>query len=304
MDTSRESVLIIGSDSMIGRALIRDLMENGQHVIGTTRRRKRVNDHNLFLDLSMEPGRWTVPESARAAIVLAGVTKIMECKENPIPTRMVNVQGVVDLVQNLVAKNIFVIYLSTNQVFDGSKPYRRANEPLTPITEYGRQRADVETKIRHWTTSAAILRATKIFDSDVPLFRTWVKNMSADKVIHPFSDMVVSPIPLGCVISVLRIMISKKMPGVFQVSGNKDISYSDVAYLGADVLNLDPGLIQPISARRSTDFTEEIMKHTTLDMSQLREKIGVEPPDSEDVIKNIFIHMKNRGSGKALSVVD
>ncbi len=292
MASERTDILVVGSDSMVGKVLIPCLREGGKNVIGTTRRREVVNENNLFLDLSMDTGDWTAPESAGVAVVLAGVTKILECQKNPRLTRRVNIQGIVDLIDNLASKGIFIIYLSTNQVFDGSKPYRKPEEPLSPITEYGRQKAEVELQIKkNWKDSVSILRATKIFDTEVPLFNEWVESMRAEKVIHPFSDMVLAPITLECTVSALKKLIDKKMPGIFQLSGSRDFSYSEVAYMGADTLNLDRKLIKPIPVKKSAHHTEKLMKHTTLNVDKLRDSTGIEPPASEWVIQRIFRRM-------------
>ena len=124
--------LVVGSDSLIGGALIAHLLRAGERVVGTTRRHEAVDESHLFLDLSQDLAKWWCPLPIAVAVVCAGVTSLDACRRDPVATAHINVQGVSALVKNLVARGSFVIYLGTNQVFDGSVPYRLPDDPVTP----------------------------------------------------------------------------------------------------------------------------------------------------------------------------
>lgn len=291
MEYKKSRILVIGSDSMIGRELISYLTNAGEDVIGTTRRKEKVSEKNLFLDLSQNSKGWPSPESVKVAIICAGITKVAECQRDPKRTKRINTDGIIRLIRSLVIDKTFIIYLSTSQVFDGSKPFRKPDDPLSPITEYGRQRAEVEAQIGQWKESVAIIRSTKIFDKQVPLFQEWVRKMRLGKVIHPFSDMTVAPIPIETMISLLRIIIEKQTTGVYQISGNRDIFYHEAAYMGAELLNLDKKLIQPVLSSQSIEYTENVVKFTSLKTDKIRDTFGIEPPNVEWTIKRAFDHI-------------
>src|ERR1700681_3257292 len=105
--------LVVGSDSLIGGALLRRLRHAGQHAVGTTRRRTQI-EHSVYLDLLEGPDKWQPPEPVTVAIVCAGVTRLQACESDPVTSAKINVEGVSALVTNLVSRRIFVIYLSTN----------------------------------------------------------------------------------------------------------------------------------------------------------------------------------------------
>ncbi len=48
------------------------------------------------------------------------------------------------LIKRLVAVGIFVVFISSNAVFDGTIPFVRADQPVNPKTAYGRQKAAAE----------------------------------------------------------------------------------------------------------------------------------------------------------------
>ena len=290
MDIEKPNILVVGSDSLIGRELITYLRQAGDSVIGTTRRQASISQNNLFLDLSDGFRQWQCPPGIKVAVILAGITDIAECQNNPAWTKKINQERIIDLISLLVSQGVYVIYISTSAVFDGTKPFRKPLDFTSPTTEYGKQKVVVETAIQQWKDSVAILRVTKIYGDpkEVFLFRDWIKHLREGRCIYPFSNMTVAPISSAGIVSVLRILIDRKLPGIFHLSGNRDISYEEVAYLGADLLKLDKKLIQPIPAEQAERYIGVVLKYSSLDMDTLREVIGLNPPDVEWVITNVF----------------
>ena len=127
-------ILIIGCDGMIGTALMSFLVESGVSVIGTTRRKESITSYKGFLDLTEKIEQWIVPPTIEVAVLLAGESKVTVCQKDPERTRQINVEKIVYLANYLIANDVFVVYLSTNQVFDGSKPYQTTGSPFSPIT--------------------------------------------------------------------------------------------------------------------------------------------------------------------------
>lgn len=283
---NKQVTLIVGADSTIGGALLSHLQRAGEWVIGTTRRRGKIDKNRIYLDLSDSVKNWHFTSPIGVAILCAGVTKLDECRRNPTTTAFINVDAVSELVKNLVANGAFVIYLSSNEVFDGSVPYSLPEDPLSPQTEYGRQKAEVENRIRG--ESLSIVRFTKVLEPTVPLFSEWSEALRNKTTIQPFADLFMAPITLACAVSVLRLVADLRLPGILQVSGERDISYAEACSLGAMVLGADPNLVQPVWASESGRFKEPIPVNTTLNVDRLRSVIGMEPPDVDWTIEALF----------------
>ncbi len=286
--TKLPSTLVVGSDGLVGHTLINFLRKTGRNVLGTTRRSDCVNDQNFFLDLSKNVEYWKSPLNVQTAVVCAGITRIEACQNTPEESKKVNVDGISMLIKNLVAAGIFVIYLSTNQVFDGSKPYRMPDDALCPITEYGRQKAEAESFLHTLKDNVAIVRFSKILSTKDPLFEQWKTSLKKGEVIYPFWDMVLAPVPLDFVIKVLQLVIDKHLSGVLQVSGGYDLSYAEAAYLSAKYMKVESSLIQPISAYITNRFKETLPTHTTLNCDRLKREFKILPPDVRWTIQKMF----------------
>lgn len=280
--------LVVGADGLIGNALMNCFRRTGARVIGTTMRSQLVNETCIYLDLAKDLESFKCPHAVQVAFICAGVTKIDACKQDPERTAHINVCAISKLSEMLVSRGAFVVYLSTNQVFDGKKPYRLPDDPHSPIIEYGRQKSEAEQRIKKLGDAVAIVRFTKILSSASSLFSIWIDELKKGKIIQPYMDMYLSPIPVACAVTVLQMIAYQRLAGITQVSGTRDVSYADAAKFGAKLLGVDLSLVQPHSALESGQHIEALPMHTTLDITRLRILLGVEPPDVLWTIEKAF----------------
>ncbi|HEX8136024.1 MAG TPA: sugar nucleotide-binding protein [Pyrinomonadaceae bacterium] len=280
------SILVIGSDGLIGGALTKHLERAGLPVMGTTRRREAVTKTRPFLDLSEDLERWQPPEGIRVAVMCAGVTKMESCRLDPVYSAQVNVAAVSRLVRKLADDNVYVIYLSTNQVFDGARPNQPANAPTSARTEYGKQKAAAEKYLLSLGSGGSVVRLTKVIQPHMFLLQGWLEALREGKAIRPFADMVMAPISLSFTVSVLCKLIEVRPPGIIQVSGERDVTYAQVADHLARRTGASAALVQPIRVRDAGLPPESAPPHTTLDTTRLRMELGLEPPGVWTVIES------------------
>ena len=291
--------LVVGSDSVIGGALLESLQSSGHSAMGTTRRRNTVNESRAYLDLSDEQVNWAHPLPVATAVLCAGVSRLEDCRTDPSGSRRINVESLCGLAEELSSQGAFVIFLSTNRVFDGATPYPTVEDPVSPATEYGRQKAEAERRISRLEGQTAIVRLTKVLGPADPLFAGWRKSLSGSETIHPFEDVGMAPVPLTCAVAVLRRVLETRFPGIIQVSGPEDVTYAEAAKWGAHALGADVDLIHPISFAASAQVKEPIPANNTLDVRGLKADLGVEIPDVRWTIETAFVDPGRLGtSGK------
>ena len=95
-----------------------------------------------------------------AAIALTGF-----CNEHPEKCRAVNVQGAVNVAEACRSVGAKMVFLSTEQVFNGSPepgPYSEEDTPV-PNTRYGENKLEAEGKIRRILDNLWILRLNWMF---------------------------------------------------------------------------------------------------------------------------------------------
>ncbi len=279
----RPILLIIGSDGLIGGGLREYIANKNKEVWETTRRIDTTSKKRLYLDLSSDITRWSPPKSVTACYICAG-TSIQYCKKYPKKSRIINVDNVVLLAKKLISDSSFVIFLSSNYVYDGSMPFQKPNKPTSPLTEYARQKAAAEKRLISLGKSVTILRSTKVFSSKMPLFMKWIRDLQNNKTIHPARDKVVSPIPLFFMIDVLYYLSKIHASGIMQISGEMDVTYADIAYQIVKYLKVSRKLVAPFSSTDLQIDTHLVAPHATLESSKVLLDKGIKPPKVWDTI--------------------
>jgi dTDP-4-dehydrorhamnose reductase len=281
--------LIVGADGLVGAAMMNWGREAGIPMIGTTRRSNRLDPHHIYLDLAEDNvAKWTCPSQIANAVICAGITRMDACKRDPVASYRVNADGVFALAENLVAQDIFVIYLSSNQVFDGSVAHRSPDDQVSPVSEYGRQKAAAEQQIGRLGYHAAIIRFAKILEPANPLFMDWARTLKNQQPIRAFCDMRMAPVPLSCAVSVICGVVQHQLGGIWQVSGERDISYYEAACFEAQQLNANQDMVTPVKTSDHQPCSEPSPTHTTLNTDRVAETLGITPPNVWDTVKTTF----------------
>lgn len=278
-EKDKGQVLIVGADSSIGRRLADNLRNVGISVVKTSRKNDASSASTLFLDLSKDISDWQPPENISVAFWCAAVTSLEDCRVHTQLSRTINVDNTCCLARAFAANGIFNVYISSNLVFDGSVCFQQQDATPCPTTEYGRQKAEVERCFLNMGKLASVVRLTKVLTPGAPLLHNWIRSLQNNIPIHPFSDLLFSPIRLDFVITVLARIAELKVDGIVQVSGNADISYEQAARYIAERLGVDTRLVQPIKISESHLEFEAIPQSSTLDTGRLEKELGLVAPD-------------------------
>ena len=141
--------LIVGTDSDIGRAVKTHWDTNNTVYHASTRNKDSSNSVRPHIDLTKDI---TLNDQLNydVAVLCAGITRLELCRKDPEGTRKINVDGTLRLARYLSERGTYVIFLSTDKVYDGSRKYRSPDDNISPITEYGRQKAEVEEFIENY----------------------------------------------------------------------------------------------------------------------------------------------------------
>jgi dTDP-4-dehydrorhamnose reductase len=282
--------LIVGGDSEIGGAAFTALRAQNQAVAATSRRRDGVAQDRWFLDLAASLDAWEPPQGVTSACVCAAVARLADCAADPQKSAQINVTQTLSVVNKLLKCGAYVLFLSTNQVFDGNVPQVQPHAPHSPVSEYGRQKARTESALRDYMGRGApigILRLAKVVSPRMPLLQRWIADLANGKPISAFTDMTLAPTPMASVTSAISSLLSERASGIFQLTGPRDVSYADVGRFLAGRLGAQASLVQATSARAAGLPEGATPANTTLDSAALRHRFGLEVPDVWEVIESV-----------------
>jgi dTDP-4-dehydrorhamnose reductase len=280
--------LVVGADGQIGSALVARLTRAGRPVVTTSRREGAVG-RRLILDLADDPARWSLPDGIASAFLFAAITSLQECESDPLRTARVNVANLSTLAAMLVERGAMVLFPSTNLVFDGSAPRRRADDPVSPETEYGRQKAAAERALLELDSGrVAIVRLTKVLGPGDRLLGDWIASLRRGEAIRPFCDKVMAPVGLGRAVDVLLGVAEARLAGITQVSASRDLTYAEAAEFLRRRLGAGASLVQPRAAHGAGLRPSAAPRHTTLCTRRMTEELGVKAPDPYEALEEVL----------------
>ena len=289
-------VLIIGGDSKIGAAVAAQLSHNGCEVFTTTRNPAQVTARTSFLDLSKPLDSWQ-PPAVDACLLAGAITSLKDCQENPHVCEQVNVTATLQIAEKMRAQGTYVLFLSSNQVFDGSVPRVPAHMPVKPLTWYGVHKAKVETVLSGWNQSAGIVRITKVLDERNLLLQSWKSSLEKGECIQAFDDYFMAPVAMDYVAVIIAGLLQNPVAGIVQLSGDNDLSYFHTARLLAEALGNTDG-VHAVSAVKNNAIAH-IPAYTSLDCSRIESLTAQRGPSSVETVKQIvasMLHEKNTRS--------
>lgn len=237
---STSKLLIVGIDGTIGSKLFSTLSTYPWEVYGTSRDKSRTSSKVRFLDLE-SPNLDLHAEKFSVAIICAAITSIYKCEENSSESRKINVIGTIALIDSLLQSGTFVVFLSSNAIFDGSKAFYSINDTPNPLNKYGTFKLEVEEcLLKKKNANFAILRLTKLVTDQTKFIVTWKQLLEQKSNILAFSNRMLSPITMGEVESAIYSIILAKQTGVFHLGGQDELSYFDFAkkYFSGQTISL------------------------------------------------------------------
>ncbi|CAM2138776.1 dTDP-4-dehydrorhamnose reductase [Pararobbsia alpina] len=272
-------VLVTGADGSIARALVASLAAPGNEVWGTTRRADRVASRTTLLDLAEPPSEWTLPDGRfDVAFLCAAVTSQDRCGAEPELTHRINVTHTVALARRLVSQGTFVVFLSTNLVFDGETPLAKPETAYSPRSAYGAQKAEAEQRLLALGENVAVVRLGKVIAPRMALFDGWIEALRAQREIRPFDNLLMAPISLGFAVDALVRVAAVRRPGIVHANAARDMSYAHAARAIAKRIDADPRLVEPSKGVFSPHVCSP--RYAALDASGLA-SLGIEAPSPE-----------------------
>jgi len=276
------NILIIGKDSLLGKSLAYRLRKDGHNITGTTRN-DVITNRDIFFDLSTEEENWpNWPDDIDAAFIATAITKQSLCQEQPDIARFINIDQTLKLISSLRAKNIHVVYPSTNLVLSCKNPYQPDDAPLRPIGFYGKTKAEIETSSIN-KEGVTIARLPKILDGDSGLLNNWQEKLTKGIEVSAYNNLIISPISLSHAVDFLYKLIQKQPGGIWQISGEEELSYYQLCCKLAEFISAPTNLVKSGVMPESIAATPI---HPSLSCKKTQKALGIGNQSLSNLLKD------------------
>ncbi|MBF0567239.1 MAG: sugar nucleotide-binding protein [Nitrospirae bacterium] len=236
--------VIIGAGGFIGRHFLDAYRKTHSDLIGTTRAElDLLNPDIRALRLS--------ENHYKEALILAAIPNIDRCEQEKELSTKVNVTGTLQIIRQLADEGIKPVFTSSDYVFGGNAGNYKDDAPLCPNTEYGRQKAEVESKIGEITNgNHLIIRLSKVYShvkGDATMIDEMASCLAQGKTVKAACDQVFCPTFIDDVIAVTAILQGNGITGTVNLCPSKRVSRYDIAKALAEKMGIDEVHVDKIS---------------------------------------------------------
>ena len=273
-----QRALVIGASGFVGRAILSQL--GPYHGVGTFHSKPAAG----LIRFDAVTDRLSdllggLPADLTHVFVPFGVADPDQCARDPAGTRMLNVDRAICLMEDAFAAELVPVFVSTDYVYDGSKPLRTEDEPRTPMTEYGRHNATVEGWLETRKEPWLIARLSKVVSSDTTtrgVLGQWVNDIRDGRPMRSATDQIFSPAFVDDVAGAMIALADANLRGIYHVAGPRPMSRYDLNRMLVEAVdNVRPRvktLVEPCRLQE-IPFLEQRPLNTSLSIAKLQSAI-------------------------------
>ena len=252
-------------------------------------RSKSANYEQINFENTIELEKKIKSNNFDLVIHSAGITDVDKCENNPAEANKVNyiyTKNLANVCKKLKTK---LIYISTDQVFDGKKSLYSEDDVCNPINIYSKTKLKSENYIKKKLKNYLIIRTN--FFGKGPYYRTsftdkLIEDLKNEKKFYTSSKIFFSPISMPLLVKCSMMLINKNSTGTFNISSSQQISKLSFAKLVAKEYNLNSKNIID-SSKISKKSNVKRPSNMSLSNQKLRKFLNLNIPSINQQIKKL-----------------
>lgn len=223
----KPTVLITGVAGLIGGYLARTAARWAPqwNVRGVTRAEADLTDSLQLKEL------WRRYQPS-LVIHCAALSRTGACEQDPAQATRINVDATRSLAD--LARDIPFVFLSSDQVFDGSTGHYVETDAVNPLNEYGRTKVEAERVVLQ-NPAHAVIRIALTAGTSPTRDRSFVEDMvrtaASGMKMTLFTDEFRCPIPAGVLARALWEFAAQSRGGLYHLGGSERLSRWEIGEL-------------------------------------------------------------------------
>jgi dTDP-4-dehydrorhamnose reductase len=254
-------LLVTGATGFVGSHLLYRARFHWK-VYGTfkTNRNAPPWAETMCFDLATDnPSMLLETASPDRVVHTAAIARTAACHQDPDTALLVNTKGTERLAAACAARQIPLIFLSTDMVFDGENPPFSEESIPNPQTVYGKTKLEAEEAVRDKSPDATIVRSNLVYGHGIGWGSSFsehiLEDLEKDGSVMLFEDQYRSPISVRNLVNALLEIIENPPRRLLHVSGPERVSRHQFGSKLARIMGISPERVQPNKlADRRTDI--------------------------------------------------
>lgn len=278
--------LIIGASGQVGGALAALCVRRRIEVYGTSRKGQGF----LYLDLADPASIAAVFEKAGPELVLlcSAMTHVDNCERDPVLAARINAAGPALVAGECRKAGSKLVYFSTEYVFDGARGPYGEDDPVNPISVYGRTKLEGERAVLELKGALAV-RTTVVYSHN-PASRNFIMQLisnhrSGARMRVP-SDQFSNPTYAPELAAAVLDLAEKGASGIYNVVGPDWLSRYDFALKACAAFGFPPAFLEPRSTSSLGQAAARPLR-AGLKTEKLAAELGHGLPPAEESLRKI-----------------
>ena len=246
--------LVTGASGLLGLNLAMAVDGKKHQVFGVanTTPMRWVDFKNIQAELT-EPGtveRLLDEITPEVIIHCAAIANVDDCEAKPELAYEVNTHLPGKIALAAASRNIKMVQISTDAVFDGQKGNYLENEIPAPLSVYARTKLEGEQSVLEANPRALVARVNFYgwsVSGKRSLAEWFVNALSAGQTVKGFTDIRFCPMMVLDLVDTLMEAISLDLNGIYHMVGPQQMSKFEFGRAIAERFAFDPELVQPAS---------------------------------------------------------
>ena len=283
-------ILITGAFGQLGHALQSVLSKKNNYELICTGRKVKKGQEGIPLDIRNQVALKELINTTAPDILvnLAAMTNVDACELNPKLAGEINVAGLEHICDSFKGK---IIHLSTDYVFDGTSGPYKEDDPLNPISIYGKTKLASEHILLEKDIKNLVIRGNVLYDYSPHTsasFLNWVvSSLKGNQEIKVVEDQFNNPTWTRSMSDIIELSIENDLEGIIHWGDSVHISRFEFAKLIAKKFSLNESLIKPVLTSELNQPARRPLQ-SGLSTEKLVNMLDIIPPSIDDCLDEII----------------
>ena len=283
-------ILITGAFGQLGHALQSIPSKKSNYELICTGRKIKKGQKGIPLDIRNQVALKELINTTAPDILinLAAMTNVDACELNPKLAGEINVAGLEHICDSYKGK---IIHLSTDYVFDGTSGPYKEDDPLNPISVYGKTKLASEHILLEKDIKNLVIRGNVLYDYSPHTsasFLNWVvSSLKGNQEIKVVKDQFNNPTWTRSMSDIIELSIENDLEGIIHWGDSVHISRFEFAKLIAKKFSLNESLIKPVLTSELNQPAKRPLQ-SGLSTEKLVNMLDIIPPSIDDCLDEII----------------
>lgn len=281
-------LLITGGSGLLGSKIAEIALARGDEVFSGYAHNMPAFGKAVQFDLLDESGIFEKIFRIKPEIIIhsAALTDVDRCERERELAYKMNVKGTRIISEASKQVGSFLIYISTDYVFDGTRGMYKEDDAPNPVSYYGLTKLLGEEFCDGCIARSCVIYGSRPASGKVN-FVLWILNsLRSKQPIRVVTDQFITPTLNSNLAAMVLEAGKRQLDGTYHLAGASRISRYDFARTVAQMLDLDLSLILPCRME-DMEWTAKRPKDSSLDISKAAKVLQEKPLSTKAAMQKL-----------------